>query len=102
MEGLGPTQRPHFSDVAAGASQRDVRPHGRTPSPRPTPYLTPSVVPAPLLGTVPTMAEPSAAPAIRSVLRHLDVAGLQAGTRQESRSRQRHLPPISVYRWWAR
>jgi hypothetical protein len=48
------------------------------------------------------MAEPSAAPPIRSVLRHLDVAGLQAGTRQESRSRQRHLPPISVYRWWAR
>lgn len=48
------------------------------------------------------MAEPSAALPIRSVLRHLDVAGLQAGTRQESRSRQRHLPPISVYRWWAR
>lgn len=48
------------------------------------------------------MSKPSAAPPIRSVLRHLDLAALQAGTRQESRSRQRHLPPISVYRWWAR
>lgn len=48
------------------------------------------------------MAESSEAPPIRSVLRHLDVAGLQRGTRLESRSRQRHLPPISAYRWWAR
>jgi len=48
------------------------------------------------------MAQPSDAPTLRSVLRHLDVAGLQAATRRESRARQRHLPPISVYRWWAR
>ncbi len=37
-----------------------------------------------------------------SILRHLDVEGLRAPTQLESRSRQRHLPPISVYRWWAR
>ncbi|MGH9225776.1 MAG: hypothetical protein ACRD2W_18775 [Acidimicrobiales bacterium] len=48
------------------------------------------------------MANTSDAPSVRSVLRHLDVAGLQTGTRQESRARQHHLPPISVYRWWAR
>jgi putative DNA methylase len=38
----------------------------------------------------------------RCVLRHLDVENLRAPTQAESRSRQRHLPPISVYRWWAR
>lgn len=102
MEGLGPTQRPNFSDVPAGVLQHDLRPHGRSPSPRPTPYLKSSVVRALLPATMTAVAEPSAAPPIRSVLRHLDVAGLHAGTRQESRSRQRHLPPISVYRWWAR
>ena len=48
------------------------------------------------------MAENPVAPPVRSVLRHLNIADLQAATRQESRSRQRHLPPISVYRWWAR
>lgn len=47
------------------------------------------------------VAAPGASP-VRSVLRHLDVADLRTATRQESRSRQRHLPPISVYRWWAR
>jgi hypothetical protein len=41
-------------------------------------------------------------PRVRSVLRHLDPAELADTTRQESRSRQRHLPPVSVYRWWAR
>lgn len=43
-----------------------------------------------------------AAPRIRSVLRHIDAATMRDATRHESRSRQRHLPPISVYRWWAR
>lgn len=62
----------------------------------------PPVVRALVLGTVTAMAQPSAAPTVRSVLRHLDVTGLQAAICQESRSRQRHLPPISVYRWWAR
>jgi hypothetical protein len=39
---------------------------------------------------------------MRSVLRHLDVDALAAGVRTESRARQRHLPPVSVFRWWAR
>lgn len=47
------------------------------------------------------MTDPSP-PAPLSVLRHLDPEALRGPTRQESRSRQRHLPPISVYRWWAR
>ena len=38
----------------------------------------------------------------RSVLRHLDVKSIGDAVRVESRSRQTHLPPISVYRWWAR
>ena len=37
-----------------------------------------------------------------SVLRHLDVGTVGRASQQESRARQRHLPPISVYRWWAR
>ena len=37
-----------------------------------------------------------------SVLRHLDVGTVGEASQQESRARQRHLPPISVYRWWAR
>ena len=37
-----------------------------------------------------------------SVLRHLDVRAIRVAARAESRSRQVHLPPISVYRWWAR
>ena len=41
-------------------------------------------------------------PTIRSVLRRLDVEALSIAARQESRARQVHLPPISVYRWWAR
>lgn len=47
------------------------------------------------------MTDRTATP-VRSVLRHLDPGALRPGTRQESRARQRHLPPISVYRWWAR
>ena len=38
----------------------------------------------------------------RSVLRHLDADALAAAARRESRARQWHLPPTSVYRWWAR
>ncbi|HVA07783.1 MAG TPA: hypothetical protein VNG12_13675 [Acidimicrobiales bacterium] len=41
-------------------------------------------------------------PPILSVLRHLDIDELGPAVRQESRARQHHLPPISVYRWWAR
>ena len=51
--------------------------------------------------TVETMTDPNAK-VTQSVLRHLDVEGLREPTQLESRSRQRHLPPISVYRWWAR
>ena len=38
----------------------------------------------------------------RSVLRHLDVASVNAAARLESRARQSYLPPITTYRWWAR
>ncbi|MBU8828736.1 hypothetical protein [Mycolicibacterium goodii] len=37
-----------------------------------------------------------------SVLRHLDVAAVNAAARAEARSRQTALPPITTYRWWAR
>lgn len=48
------------------------------------------------------MTETPDARNVRSVLRHLDISALETASRQESRSRQRHLPPVSVYRWWAR
>lgn len=38
----------------------------------------------------------------RSVLRHLDADGVSELARVESRNREVHLPPVSVYRWWAR
>lgn len=38
----------------------------------------------------------------RSVLRHLDTEVVRTAARLESRMRQHHLPPVSVYRWWAR
>lgn len=38
----------------------------------------------------------------RSVLRHLDTEVVRTAARHESRMRQHHLPPVSVYRWWAR
>lgn len=44
-----------------------------------------------------TRATPGSSP-----LRHLDAPALRDATRAELRSRQNHLPPISVYRWWAR
>jgi len=41
-------------------------------------------------------------PTTLSVLRHLAIDTVSENARLESRARQRHLPPISVYRWWAR
>lgn len=41
-------------------------------------------------------------PTIRSALRHLDPIAVSAASKVETRSREHHLPPISVYRWWAR
>lgn len=41
-------------------------------------------------------------PIVCSVLRHLDVASINAAARLESRARQHYLPPITTYRWWAR
>jgi putative DNA methylase len=37
-----------------------------------------------------------------SVLRGLDTAGLRAEVHRETRARQHRVPPVSVYRWWAR
>lgn len=37
-----------------------------------------------------------------SPLRHLDVEAVSAGAKAESRNREVHLPPVSVFRWWAR
>lgn len=85
------------TSVAAGCP-----PPGDGPASRPHRDLVPPVFRGLPPGTVTDIVETSPAPTVRSVLRHLDVTGLQAATRQESRSRQRHLPPISVYRWWAR
>lgn len=42
------------------------------------------------------------APVLRSPLRHLDVNVISAAAKAESRNREVHLPPVSVYRWWAR
>ncbi len=39
---------------------------------------------------------------IRSALRRLDQARVSEAARRETRSRESHLPPVSVYRWWAR
>src|SRR4051812_23843144 len=39
---------------------------------------------------------------VRSVLRHLNARAINQRVRREVRSRQHHLPPVSVYRWWAR
>jgi len=37
-----------------------------------------------------------------SPLRHLDCLRMNSEARKETRSRQVYLPPVSVYRWWAR
>lgn len=39
---------------------------------------------------------------IESPLRHLDITEVSRAARAESRRRQSHLPPVSVFRWWAR
>lgn len=39
---------------------------------------------------------------LQSPLRHLNPATVSAQARAESRNRDVHLPPISIYRWWAR
>jgi adenine-specific DNA methylase len=44
----------------------------------------------------------STPPRVLSVLRHLDVEALNDAVRSEVRARQHYLPPVSVYRWWAR
>lgn len=38
----------------------------------------------------------------KSVLDRIDPGALDLAARRESRSRQNHLPPVTVYRWWAR
>jgi adenine-specific DNA methylase len=38
----------------------------------------------------------------QSSLRHIDQALVSLAAKAETRNRERHLPPISVYRWWAR
>lgn len=39
---------------------------------------------------------------IRSALRHLDPEAIDEAAQRETRNREVHLPPVSVYRWWAR
>ncbi|MDB5574942.1 MAG: hypothetical protein JWR80_118 [Bradyrhizobium sp.] len=39
---------------------------------------------------------------LNSALSHIDQRAVSAAVRIETRNRERHLPPISVYRWWAR
>jgi hypothetical protein len=45
---------------------------------------------------------PPLAPMITSPLADLDVLQVSDAARRETRNREVHLPPISVYRWWAR
>jgi len=49
-------------------------------------------------------AEPvgMAANPMRSMLRHLDTGAVSPAARRETRNREVHLPPVIVYRWWAR
>lgn len=39
---------------------------------------------------------------VHSSLRHIDQATVSEAAKAETRNRERHLPPVSVYRWWAR
>lgn len=39
---------------------------------------------------------------LHSALRWIDAAAVSAAAKVETRAREHHLPPISVYRWWAR
>lgn len=52
-------------------------------------------------GTVEPVTDVAVTP-VRSPLRHLDTLTLGVAVRAEVRARQHHLPPVSVYRWWAR
>jgi len=40
--------------------------------------------------------------ATRSILHHFDAEAVSVAAQRETRNREIHLPPISVYRWWAR
>jgi putative DNA methylase len=51
----------------------------------------------PVLNPAPDIPVASTSP-----LRHLDIALVDAAAKAESRNREVHLPPVSVYRWWAR
>lgn len=39
---------------------------------------------------------------IQSLLRNIDQDAISAAAKIETRNREHHLPPVSVYRWWAR
>jgi putative DNA methylase len=39
---------------------------------------------------------------LKSSLRHIDQGAVSKKARVETRNRELHLPPVSVYRWWAR
>jgi len=41
-------------------------------------------------------------PVSASILSHLDAQAISEQAQRESRNREVHLPPVSVYRWWAR
>jgi adenine-specific DNA methylase len=41
-------------------------------------------------------------PIVKSVLRHVDQRAASRQAKVETRNREHYLPPISVYRWWAR
>jgi putative DNA methylase len=39
---------------------------------------------------------------IQSILRHIDQQEVSSAAKIETRNREVHLPPVSIYRWWAR
>lgn len=39
---------------------------------------------------------------LKSLLRHVDADTVSASAKAETRNREVHLPPVTVYRWWAR
>jgi putative DNA methylase len=43
-----------------------------------------------------------APPRLKSSLRHINQKAVSKNARVETRNRELHLPPVSVYRWWAR
>lgn len=68
----------------------------RAPSPLQSAQQEPAIWPR-----APVIAHPPLT-RTRSILRHLDADEVSALARVESRNREVHLPPVSVYRWWAR